>query len=107
MVVGSTNSLAVLILSEATQPHLLLRFCWRQQNSSQWCQRPFCMNLTNSKDVTQFNSLRFKNPSIWFSEIIQHMMLVGQSVADGKINPNIVGLTDSAYMVARSVRSDE
>lgn len=35
------------------------------------------------------------------------MMAVGQSVADGKINPNIVGLTDSADMVARSVRSDE
>ena len=40
-------------------------------------------------------------------KIIQHKMAVGQSVADGKINPNIVGQNDSADMVARSVRSDE
>ena len=35
------------------------------------------------------------------------MMAVGQSFKDGKIHPNIVGQTDSADMVVRSVRSDE
>ena len=34
-------------------------------------------------------------------------MAVGQSVADGKINTNIVGQTDSADIVVRSVLSDE
>lgn len=63
--------------------------------------------LTHYQDVTQFNSLRCKNPSIWFTKITQHRMAVGQSVADGKINPNIVGQTDSADMVVWSFRSDE
>ena len=63
--------------------------------------------LAHSQDVTQFDSLRCKNPSIWLAEITKHTMAVGQSVTDGKINPNIVGQTDSADIVVRSVSSDE